>query len=278
MARGDKEQRCLERVRKYIFPNGSYSVEEADTALIHSSAFGLTQEDWGKFCGILAMAKPNANPNEFPDFISGDSALEHFEISATEEGRRGSAFRRKRESFLKSARAPLVNASVSDEPNVLSHAFIFPDRIHALLLVSLAKNVENHIESLEAYATGHKVDTSIFVIEHREFGLAMFENVYGDIGGGRTFGDIREQQKFSNYRLSRDAEALKLLYEYENLLDTVIFVGVENIEIIKLTAIPDMLTLMPWPFVVAAGPTIESHTFLPVIQTREMAEGQIDYD
>ncbi|MBQ9058257.1 MAG: hypothetical protein IJ125_03615 [Atopobiaceae bacterium] len=279
MTRGDKELHCLERVKRYVFPDVSNpTAEDADMSLLYSSAFGFSSEDWQEFCSVLVAAEPNSKPNEFPDFISRDSLFEHFEISATQEGRKGSTFKRKYEPFLKSVYEEAKDAAASDELKTIARAFSYPDRKHELLLDSLKRNLGSHIESFETYAASHEVATLVFIIELQEHGLSMIENIYDEVGSGRVFGDIREQQKFDNYRLSRDKEALELLHAFADEIDIVIFAGVDDVEIIKLCEIPNMLRLLPWPFVIAAGPTIERHSFLPVIQTIEEVTEQEEYE
>lgn len=277
MARGEKELRCLDKVQSFVFPNSRIpTVEGADMSLLHSSVFGFSLEDWQGFCGVLVAAEPNSNSNEFPDFISGDSLLEHFEISGTQEGRKGSTFKRKHEPFLKLVREEVDAAMASDEPESTTRAFRYPGLTYLHLLDSLERNLISHIESLDTFVASHKVTTSVFIIEHQECGLGMFENTYADVGEGRVFGDMRKPQKFENYRLSRDGQALKLLYGFSSKLDIVIFVGADSIEVIKLNEIPNMLKLMPWPFVVAAGPTFEQHSFLTVLQVVEETKEQDD--
>lgn len=247
-------------------------------ALFHSSAFGFSLEDWQSFCSILAFAEPNNEPSKFPDFMCANSVIEHFEITATKEGRKGSEFKKNHEPFFKSAQKDVGGALTSDDPKSFVRTFGYPDRDHALLLDSLERNLKSHIASLEAYAVNHEVITSVFIIEYQEHGLEMIENIYASIGGGRVFGDLREQQKFKNYRMSRDRKALDLLYGFADKLDIVVFAGVDDIEIIKLSEIPSMLELMPWPFVVAAGATIEMRSFQPVLQVVNTANEQDDYE
>ena len=258
MPRGHKELRCLERVRKKVFANADISSAEDANVFV----FGFTLEDWKLLCEILASAKPNDNLNEFPDFKNNDSIIEHFEISASKEGKKGSVFKQKHEPFLKSMHEDVANAMAVKEAQIVNQSFAYPDLCHQYLLKSLDKNLEHHIRSLESYATRHDVLMSIFVIEHQEHGLFMTENIYIEAGEDRVFGDMRPRQEYNNYRMSRDREALEILATHESLLDFVIFVGVEYIEFIRLSEIPNMLKLMPWPFVVAAGPTIEKHEFL----------------
>lgn len=42
----------------------------------------------------LNEVKPNPNPSEFPDFLSGDEIVEHFSITSSKENRKGSNFKK----------------------------------------------------------------------------------------------------------------------------------------------------------------------------------------
>lgn len=274
MARGNKEYRCLKRIVEYVFPNVvTPNAENADLSLLHSSVFGFAQEDWQKLCGILASAEPNPCLSEFPDFRSGNSVIEHFEITATVENRKGSEFKRKREPFLESM---LEDVVAVEDPQPISRVFTYPKRRHDLLLESLKRNLEKHVEALYSYADGCAIETTVFVIEHQEYGLSMIEDIYREVGEGRVFGDMRNQQKYNNYRMSRDKNALTCLKKHANTIDFVIFCGVEHIEFIKLNEIPNMMKLMPWSFMVAAGLTVERHALLPVARVCAPEEGWDD--
>lgn len=70
-------------------------------------------------------------------------------------------------------------------------------------------------------------------MDYEEFALAMCENSYVGVKEGLTYGDIREQQKFKAYRLSRDKSMLDYLYAYRDRIEFVIYVYWGGIEIIK---------------------------------------------
>ena len=66
--RGEKEQQCFEKVRQVAY-----------------------KKDDKLFLGILEKAEPNPQKNEFPDFIFDGGFIEHFQVSAANETRKGRA-------------------------------------------------------------------------------------------------------------------------------------------------------------------------------------------
>ena len=49
------------------------------------------------------------------------------------------------------------------------------------------------------------------MIEYTEFALAMTEQVYAKWKDGMSSGDMREEEKFKFYRLSRDKKLLNFI-------------------------------------------------------------------
>lgn len=79
------------------------------------------------------------------------------------------------------------------------------------------------MESYQKYSG--KKDIGIFMIEYPETALAMCENVYGRWIDGMAQGDVREQESFKDYRLSRDKALLNYMYDFRNEIKYVIFVN-----------------------------------------------------
>lgn len=102
------------------------------------------------------------------------------------------------------------------------------------------------MESYKKYSG--KKDIGIFMIEYPEIALAMCENVYGDWTDGMAQGDMREQESFKDYRLSRDKELLKYIYDFSSVIKYVVFVNPVRCEVIRTENIPYLISLMPWDY------------------------------
>ena len=65
-------------------------------------------------------------------------------------------------------------------------------------------------------------------------------------------GDLREAERLDCYRITRDKEILKYMYEFKEKIKYVIFIYGEKCEIIKLENIPYILKLIPWNYAIAS--------------------------
>ncbi len=277
MARGDREKACLDRVRGWFFKSKpdcltKKTFEQVDaqelsdyTAYMDGDVFphlyGVTPNDLSRLSVLLGTAKENPKPSEFPDFISASGFIEHFEITASITNRKGSTHRREHAGFEQRVRQSeeLIREQLDRNEGmdtVLSKtdSYWYHDRSYANLVSSFQTVWSDHCRHLDKY--GKDNGLRAFMVEFQEGGLGMCENVY-ETCKGLSFGDLREQQRFGNYRLSRDKALLNWIHENSNGVDYVIFVGIEAVEIIKITSIPQLLTLLPWDFVIECGPTIE---------------------
>ena len=152
--RGEKEQHCFERVKQVAY-----------------------KKDDKLFLGILENVKPNPQKNEFPDFIFDGGFIEHFQVSAANETRKGSehnrtvgeferqhgeAFEREKEKFLQS---PLLVHASADQyiMTVSTHKMISPLYSYKSFTKSFKGNFSKHIQSLQKY-TSEKA-CGIFLIE-----------------------------------------------------------------------------------------------------------------
>ena len=111
---------------------------------------------------------------------------------------------------------------------------------------SFKRNWEHHMESCGKY-TGSK-QIGIFMIEYPEIALAMCENVYHDWIDGMSHGDMRKQEEFTEYRLSRDANLLQYIYQFKEQIHYVIFLNHMRIEVIRIENIPYLIKLLPWDY------------------------------
>ena len=88
------------------------------------------------------------------------------------------------------------------------------------------------------------------MVEHPEISLAMCENVYSNWIDGMSQGDMREQEKFKDYRLSRDKALLNYMHDFRDEIKYVIFVNPQRVEVIRIENIPYLLQLMPWDYAI----------------------------
>jgi hypothetical protein len=276
MSRGEKESRCLERVRDALFyRNGApicsflngHSCFEVDDAAFkkehifycnsefNKTYFGLLEEDRIEFANAIRTAIPNPSSNEFPDFIFGDGFIEHFQITSSQVTRKGATHARKESDFQHKVdvEREKLEAEWSDKPcfdKVRSKSWTFqnPAHSHAFLKDSFERNWQHHLESREKYSG--KKDVGIFMVEYPEISLAMCENVYGNWIEGMSSGDMREQEEFKDYRLSRDKVLLDYIYSFRTVIKYVIFVNPVRCEVVQTENIPHLLHLMPWDYAI----------------------------
>lgn len=274
--RGEKEQECLELVKKAIFTNdgqpiyhiftGKMYLEVSDeefekeqiwfvNSKCQKSYFGLLEEDRKEIEQILRIAQPNQNLNDFPDFIFERGFIEHFQVSSSRTTRKGAEHTKRMRCFTDKVNKDIeeIEKTWNEIPSfdkVRSNHWIIqnPEHNHEYLIKSFKRNWEKHLESLRKY-TGN-VEIGIFMIEYPEFALSMCENIYEDWINGMSQGDMREQEKFYCYRLSRDKQLLNFMYQNKKYIKYVIFVYYKGFEIIRLDNIPYLLKLLPWDYLV----------------------------
>ena len=58
------------------------------------------------------------------------------------------------------------------------------------------------------------------------------------------------QEKFKEYRLSRDKKLLKYIYQFKNEIQYVIFLNQARIEVIRTGNIPYLIKLLPWDYAI----------------------------
>ena len=86
MARGEKEQACLDYVKNIIFSqqNICYVCSIADDDLIEQ---------------MFQTASPNVDLNSFPDFICNGGFIEQFEVTSSHSNRNGSTMKREQDKI-----------------------------------------------------------------------------------------------------------------------------------------------------------------------------------
>ncbi len=274
--RGEKEQKCLDLVRKFIFTNDGQPIYHPFTrktylevsedefikeqiwfinAKCHKKYFGLLEEDRKEIEQILRKAQPNQNLNDFPDFVFERGFVEHFQVSSSKTTRKGAehtkvmgCFTNKVNKETKEIKKRWNEIPRFDVVRSKHWAIQNPEHSHEYLIKSFERNWKKHIESVRKYA--ENVETGIFMIEYSELALGMCENIYDGWIDGMSQGDMREQEQFRCYRLSRDKQLLDFMYRNKRYIKYVIFVYCGGFEIIRLDNIPYLLKILPWDYII----------------------------
>lgn len=224
--RGEQEKICFEQIKKV-------AIKKADMQLLCY---------WDK-------AVANSDSNAFPDFIFPNGFIEHFQVSAAKETKKGSAhniavndfeqssnkaFDQEREKFLQSP--PRKNASIDTyDMKVITYEMASPEYSYDSFVRSFKKNFEKHLKSLQKY-NGEK-NIGIFLIELVGSGVTVMQN---------------DQFKVF-YRLSIDKDLLEYVNEFSEYLKYIVFANSEDYEFLDIKNIPTMLQNIPTGVTFSAG-------------------------
>ena len=249
--RGDKELACLDRFKTELFNGNGNPIPNSN---FRNSCFGLLEKDISEFANIIRTVYPNPSSNDFPDFIFDNGYIEHFQITSSKENKKGAMqIKKEREFFIKveNETEKAIEEWGSAEPSyekIRSKTWTaeYQEHSHDLLIQSFKKNWEHHINSSKNYIG--KKDVGIFLVEYPECAFAMVEEMYLGWKVGMTNGDMRDEEEFKEYRLSRDKELLDYIYRFKNEIKYVIFCNFKRYEIIKTENISYIIQLIPWDF------------------------------
>lgn len=240
--------------------------------------FGCSRNDILSVTEFFNSATANQSPNEFPDYISNNLAIEHFEITSSKEIQRKGALRKKDDAMFKRRKEQKIvqieNAiSQLTEPveDMIFFAGEFPkqEHSHEFLMNSFEKNCRHHLSSLAQYneKTGRSAsEPTIFVVEYQDSALGMAETY--NIGNNDKCGSLNakfdylqhsDAKRFDynmespvrlrSYRLCYDAKLLLWIYENCKTLKYIVFLGTgclgSGVEVIKIAEIPYMLKMIP---------------------------------
>ena len=222
---------CLEQVRKAL----SNAVMPLN--LFCNADFALVSE-------VLESARENSRPNDFPDFFCQNGFIEHFEVSPSKEGRKGSSFKREeskavvetKERFDEWDAAFLASQS---KPRTMQTASVenrYEGFSHADFLASLQRNISSHLDSLERQ------------------GLTGFANAtfLAENSGARLC--IYEHDAFSRfYTIHSDRKALEILQLCLPLVHFFIFVAADYVEILDLARLEELISEAPEKLDVRSG-------------------------
>ena len=210
---------CLNKVRdsfiyfrgiKKVFDNSDYSTIES----------------------ILISAHQNEKHSDFPDFFFDGGIIEHFEVTASDETRKGSQykvddaycqrekdkhFKQLDKEFMDSPHHPgtMTTQTVEDTHECFSYESF---------VKSFKRNVENHLESLRK--SEYTKQVVVFLIEQESASLGVYEH------------DIFNRF----YKLSEDKKMLQYIKETMTDVNYIIFNATDSYEIIDLSKIDLVIT------------------------------------
>ena len=134
--RGEQETNCLTRVKQNLDRNS-----------VHYFC-----SDPQKIIRILKSARPNPAQSNFPDFLFENGFIEHFQITASRETRKGAEHRQRQAQFCKEAeqRFQRMGRELNDDPpaNSLTREICemeAPPYSYEMYEASFRKNWQHHI-------------------------------------------------------------------------------------------------------------------------------------
>lgn len=176
---------------------------------------------------ILSSARQNESHNDFPDFFFGGGIIEHFEVTASDETRKGSQykiddaycqrekdkhFKQLDKEFIESPHHPgtMRTETVEDTHECFSYESF---------IKSFKRNVEHHLDSLKKSKYVNQV--VVFLIEQQGASLGVYiNNIFNRF-----------------YMLSEDRSILEYVKETLTDVDYIIFVATDRYEVIDLSKI-----------------------------------------
>ena len=279
MERGEKENFALNKIKEFLFcgmlsiPNKwngktvfECSVDEFNNNYYNyvnnkGNFYGLNNDDFIEILNAIRTAKENTNLSEFPDFLLEDGFIEHFQITASKENRKGSA---------EKIDLALFNKKIDEEVNEFynycndkpSYNQVrskewgrdnLPEYSYENLKFSFISNFEKHIKSLEKYKG--KKDLSAFLIENEEVNLEMYENKHIDTKKP----SFTRQEHFIRYMLSRDKNMLNYIYNFKDKIKYIIYFYEENFEVIKVENIPELFKYLRNEYIILPRKIYETY-------------------
>lgn len=226
--RGEQESRCLAWVKEHLYG--------PDTRFFC--------RDWRKAAAMIECATPNLEASKFPDFVFEDGFIEHFQITASKENKKGSChkqtqaeFHREMDYVQEKLRQELeqIPLPMKNTISVLPYEMDTPEYSYEMFQSSFRKNWEHHIRSLEKY-TGAK-NIGIFLVEYV----------------GPLFKTMRGGEFAYFYQLQEDVAMLRFLDAYKEQVSYVVFTDGQYCEVIDLQQIPMLIKQAPKDISFEAG-------------------------
>lgn len=210
---------------------------------IDSSKFdGFTIDEQNELLSLIKNVQPTDTESRtiFPDFISEDGFIEHFEVTSGKETRKGADVVRRR-SDAKKEHINVIENKTDDKQGTFSYSTIV-DRSNeslAFFTASFKKNWEKHINSLKKY-NGAK-HASCFLISSDDV-LLVGENCCDT--NGLFYGNFPRHRL--NFKLCYCFDLLNWIYTFANEIDYVIYYNqlYGCVECIKVSNIPYLMKFM----------------------------------
>ena len=194
-----------------------------------------------KLLAFLNKTTANSESSLFPDFLFDGGFIEHFQVSAANENKKGSAhniavndFERESDAAFEQAKNEFLQSPPRKNPvigtydlKVVTHEMTCPVYNYESFVKSFKRNFEKHIKSLQKY----KGDKSI--------GIFLIELV------GANITIMRNNCFRAFYRLAIDQGLLTYINQYTEYLKFIIFVSADRYEILELNQIPKLLNSIP---------------------------------
>lgn len=216
--RGRQENVCLKRVKEYSDKNSiEYYCNDSQRIYV-----------------FLKSATPNPADSNFPDFLCKNGFIEHFQITAAKETKKGSAhnttqaqFEREASKKFQQIQEVLEKAAPENSLTCEINKMKPPTYNYEQYVASFQKNWEHHIDSFRKYDS--RVETGIFLVEYQ----------------GPLFKILRNGKSVGFYRLHKDVGMLEYIAKDKDQLSHVIFVDSLSCEVIELNAIPSLIKQAP---------------------------------
>ena len=179
-------------------------------------------------------AKANPQKSHFPDFLFEKGFIEHFQVTAAKEDKKGSDLKKAEVGFKKECEQQMrvlqERMKQSPGPGIIVQApeLQYDRNSYQFFLDSFKKNWMRHIKSLEQY--DGKKEVGVFLVESE---AASFKEMMNGKYSGRL------------YRLQDDKNLLEFIFTYRNQIQYVIFEGAQFFEIIEVNIIPELIKQIP---------------------------------
>lgn len=144
--RGETEKSCLDQIKKDL-------QELPDCQRMECSLSTQNQA----FRQAILTAIPNPQSSSFPDFLFDGGFIEHFQVTAAKEDKKGSDLEKAKVGFQKESEESFqqleqeMEQSKRREMIVKTPEMTYTDNSYDSFVFSFKKNWEHHINSLEKY-------------------------------------------------------------------------------------------------------------------------------